>query len=422
MTGHKPAIVIMFFLFAMISFVTGLQSPMGVIVKNQFEVSNFISQLGNAANFIAYLFMGLPAGMLLKRYGYKITSQAAVSVGFIGVSILYLSGQMGSFGIYLTGAFVSGFSMCLLNTVVNPMLNTLGGGGKTGNQLIQFGGSLNSLSATIIPVFIGYLMGDVARANIEDANPALYIAMAIFALALIVISFSSIPEPGMEKQPKAVKTNLKSKHSPLSFRHFVLGAIAIMIYVGIEVGVPGVANLFMTSPELNIPASEAGSVISTFWFLMLVGRLTGGIVGAHFSSRQMLVGVSSLGLILVLSAIYLPITMQISMPVFKANISFGLASVPVSIMLLMMTGLCCSIMWGAIFNLAIEGLGKYTELGSGIFMMIIFGGGLMPLLQAYIADISSYINSYWVIVISLAYILYYALYGSKNVNKDIQTS
>ena len=137
-------IAMMFALFAMISFVTGLQNPMGIIVKNQFGASNFMSQLGNAANFIAYAFMGLPAGLMLQRIGYKKTALAAVAVGFIGVGISYLSGLMSSFSVYLIGAFVSGFSMCMLNTVVNPMLNTLGGGGNRGNQLVQFGGSLNS--------------------------------------------------------------------------------------------------------------------------------------------------------------------------------------------------------------------------------------------------------------------------------------
>ena len=131
--GNIFAIVIMFFLFAMNSFVTGFQNPFGVIVKQQFAASNFMSQLGNAANFIAYAFMGLPAGMILSKKGYKFTALAAVTVGFIGVGITFLSGIAGSFAVYLLGAFISGFSMCMLNTVVNPMLNTLGGGGNKGH-------------------------------------------------------------------------------------------------------------------------------------------------------------------------------------------------------------------------------------------------------------------------------------------------
>ena len=252
--GNVLAIAIMFFLFAMISFVTGLQNPMGIIVKEQFDASNAMSQLGNLANFIAYAFMGLPAGFILKKYGYKVTSLAAVAVGFIGVGISWLSGVAESFGVYLTGAFVSGFSMCMLNTVVNPMLNTLGGGGKRGNQLIQFGGSLNSLSATIVPVFVGYLIGEVtAETAISDANPALFIAMGIFALAFIIIAFSQIPEPELEAARAAAaegrqeEGTMASIKGALSHKNLVFGVIAIFLYVGIEVGIPNIANLYMTT-------------------------------------------------------------------------------------------------------------------------------------------------------------------------------
>ena len=199
--NYALPIAMMFALFAMISFVTGLTNPLGVIIKNQFGVPNWMSQLGNAANFIAYAFMGIPAGMLLKRIGYKKTALAAIAVGIVGVGTQFFSGivpENMAFAIYLTGAFVAGFSMCMLNTVVNPMLNTLGGGGKRGNQLIQFGGSLNSISATIVPVFVGYLMGNVATATINKANPALFIAIGIFALAFIVLYFMQIPEPAQE--------------------------------------------------------------------------------------------------------------------------------------------------------------------------------------------------------------------------------
>ena len=208
--GNVLAIGIMFFLFAMISFVTGLQNPMGIIVKAQFGASNAMSQLGNLANFIAYAFLGLPAGFILKRKGYKFTALVAVAIGFAGVGISYLSGIAESFGVYLLGAFVSGFSMCMLNTVVNPMLNTLGGGGNKGNQLIQLGGSLNSLAATIVPVFVGYLIGDAAQATISNANPALFIAMGIFALAFVIILLSQIPEPELESgQEEASESTLQ---------------------------------------------------------------------------------------------------------------------------------------------------------------------------------------------------------------------
>lgn len=424
-------IAMMFALFAMISFVTGLTNPLGVIIKNQFGVPNWMSQLGNAANFIAYAFMGLPAGMLLKRIGYKKTALAAIAVGIVGVGTQFFSGivpENMAFAIYLTGAFIAGFSMCMLNTVVNPMLNTLGGGGKRGNQLIQFGGSLNSISATIVPVFVGYLMGNVATATINKANPALFIAIGIFALAFVVLFFMEIPEPAQEIEAKK-KPGEKDPYSALSFRHFILGAIAIFLYVGVEVGIPNFVNLFLSTPVnptdsaavpgLGYEAALAGSICGTYWFLMLIGRLVGGFLGGRFSSKAMLTFVSSLGLIFVLLAICLPTSIKVDMPVFQSDISFGLAEVPIGIMFLILCGLCTSVMWGGIFNLAVEGLGKYTAMASGIFMMLVCGGGILPLIQGGVADLFGYMASYWVVFAALIYMLFYAVIGSKNVNKDI---
>lgn len=407
-------------LFGMISFVTGLANPMGVIVKNQFSTSNFLSTLGYFANFIAYAFMGYPAGQMLQRIGYKKTALWAIFIGFVGVGIMVLSGEFSSFVVYLIGAFVAGFSMCMLNTVVNPMLNTLGGGGNRGNQLIQVGGSFNSLMATIVPVLVGYLIGDnVAKANITDAYPALFLAMGIFALAFIVLFFVSIPEPSLSSK----KANVKYEHSPFAFRHFVLGAVAIFLYVGIEVGIQMFINPYMTgSPAeggLGYDPTVAGSVVGTYWFLMLIGRLLGAATGGKVSSKTMLTIVSTVGIIFVLIAIFTPVTKMASMPVFQSDISFGIVKIPVSIIFLVLCGLCTSVMWGGIFNLAVEGLGKYTEAASGFFMVMVMGGGIVPAIQGAFADKVGYINSYWVIIVGLAFILYYALIGSKNVNKDI---
>ena len=406
--GNVLAIGIMFFLFAMISFVTGLQNPMGIIAKAQFGATNLMSQLGNAANFIAYAFMGLPAGFLLKRKGYKFTSLAAVTVGFIGVGISYLSGVFASFPVYLLGAFVSGFSMCMLNTVVNPMLNTLGGGGNRGNQLIQLGGSLNSLAATIVPVLAGYLIGEVTeKTQVADVNAALFIAMAIFALAFVIILFSYIPEPeleaGAENQVK--EGTADSIKGAVSHKNLVFGVIAIFLYVGIEVGIPNVANLYMTSADgLGIAAGVAGTLVGAYWFLMLCGRLVGGVVGGRVSSKVMMTFVTSLAILFVLLGMFLPASLTVS--VLETE-------VPLGILFFVLCGLCTSVMWGAIFNLAVEGLGKYTSIASGLFMVMVCGGGILPLVQGAVADFAGYINSYWVLVAALIYILWFALVGSK---------
>lgn len=193
------AILVMIALFAMIAFVTNLCSPMAVIVKNQFGASNLESQIGNYGNFIAYLVMGIPSGMLIKRYGYKKTALLALLVGILGIFVQWMSGWESmanfAFAVYLVGAFIAGFCMCMLNTVVNPMLNILGGGGNKGNQLIQTGGVFNSAAAVAVYILMGAMIGDAAKATVSDAEPALFIAGGIFIVAFFVILFTHIEEP-----------------------------------------------------------------------------------------------------------------------------------------------------------------------------------------------------------------------------------
>src|SRR5690554_5221263 len=237
-TNRVVPIIMMIALFGMISFVTNLAAPMGQVLKEQFGVSNFQGLLGNAANFIAYAVMGIPGGILLQRVGYKKTALIAISVGFIGVFVQFLSGHSPeslAFTIYLLGAFIAGFSMCLLNIVVNPMLNTLGGGGNKGNQLIQIGGSFNSVMATFTPAFVGILIGDAVSARISDVFPVMYIAMGVFAVVFFVLLAVRIPEPHVTETKEKMGSLMSGA---LKFRHFVLGAVAIFIYVGIEVGNP----------------------------------------------------------------------------------------------------------------------------------------------------------------------------------------
>ena len=426
--GKIIAIITMIFLFGMISFVTNLAAPMGIVLKNQFDVSNALGMLGNFGNFIAYAVMGIPSGILLQRVGYKKTALIAVAIGFIGVGIQFLSGHSSpemAFAVYLIGAFVAGFSMCLLNTVVNPMLNKLGGEGNKGNQLIQVGGSFNSVMATITPMFVGILIaGSIEKATISQIFPVMYTAMAVFSFAFFVLLFVRIPEPNAAATTEPISTLMKGA---LKFRHFVLGAIAIFVYVGIEVGVPGTLNLFLTDPVekggAGIASTISGFVVGTYWFLMLIGRLAGASLGAKVSSKAMLTFTSALGLILVFLAIFSSTGTLVNLPVLQQSatggLSFGFAEVPINAMYLVLVGLCTSIMWGGIFNLAVEGLGKYLAAASGLFMVLVCGGGILPVIQGWVADVAGFMASYWVIIAALAYLLYYGLVGCKNVNKDI---
>ena len=432
--GSIIAIVTMMFLYAMIAFVTNLGAPIGVVMKNDPEVggSNMLAMLGNFMNFFAYLFVGIPAGKMLTRIGYKKTAMLGILVGFIGVLIQFISGFEALEGytdnvVYLTGAFVSGLSVCMLNTVVNPMLNLLGGCGNRGNQLNMIGGTLNSLSGTMTPMLVGALIGQVTReTDFVQINLVLYIAMAVFAAAFCVLAFIPIKDPEMGKVTAATKF----EHTPWSFRHCTLGVIAIFVYVGVEVGIPGGLNFYLSdtstnggwvNPEAVLNAATiGGAVAAMYWLLMLIGRLVSSAIAGKVSSRQLMLATTSVGMVLIIAAILTPKDVTVSMPLVKIlEGTVEMTTVPMSALLLVLCGLCTSVMWASIFNLATEGLGKYTAQASGIFMMMVVGGGVLPVVQSFFADFMGYMPSYFVYLLAMAYMFYYALIGCKNVNKDI---
>ena len=412
------AIITMFFIFGMISFVTNMAAPFGNIWGFKYE---WAGMAGNLMNFLAYLFMGIPAGNMLIKFGYKKTALIALAVGFIGLGIQWLSSKVGAdvavceiagqicslnLFIYLLGALVCGFCVCMLNTVVNPMLNLLGGGGNSGNQLIQAGGTINSLTGTLTPMLVGVLIGTLTKnTTMAEVSPLVIAGMVIFAVSFCIISFVKIEEP------QGDLSNVTYERSPLAFRHCLLGIIAIFFYVGIEIGVPNEMNMWISRLPFEGAAAVAGSLAAAYWFLMLCGRFLSTIISGKVSTRTQMITVSSVAILLLLCAI------------FTGNINISLfgGEVPLSCLFIFLCGLCTSIMWGGIFNLSTEGLGKYTAKASGLFMTMVVGGGIMPFIQDnLVRPVTGYLGSYWLIIAMIAYILFYSLWGSKNVNKDIK--
>ena len=425
----------MCFIFAMISFVTNMGAPFGNIWGEHFP---FAKAWGNLMNFAAYLFMGIPAGKMLIKYGYKKTALIALIVGIVGLLVQYLSSLVGAgtevftwsgyettkwvdgvkqtftqdihvtlnLFIYLLGAFICGFCVCMLNTVVNPMLNLLGGGGNKGNQLIQIGGTMNSLTATLTPLLSGLLVGEVTKdTSMSKVAPLLFIGIAVFAISYFIISRVQIPEPTLGKEQP------KYERSPLAFRHCLLGVIAIFFYVGVEIGIPMELNFYVTDFTKG-SAAVGGTLAAAYWLMMLVGRASSSAISGKVSTKMQLTVVSAVAILLLLIAIFMP---------ESSTFTVSGKEIPVKCIFIAACGLCTSIMWGGIFNLSVEGLGKYTEAASGIFMTLVVGGGIMPLIQEAMANSSiGIINSYWLVIGMLAYILFYAVIGSKNVNKDIK--
>ena len=415
--NYALPIAIMFALFFMIAFVTGYQNPLGSVIQDM-TGNNIYTQLGTFANFIAYAFMGYPAGKLLERKGYRFTALAAVTVGFAGVLITYLSGfilndNTTAVTIYITGAFVAGFSMCMLNVVVNPMLNSLGKNQNQGNQLIQYGGACNSIGATLAPVIVGGLLGGQVS-TIAAANPVFYLAMGIFVLAFIILYVSKLPEPNKGKTAEHIRTA-----GAFRFPNFTFGVLAIFCYVGIEVGIANWTLQYVKNNEsvqlLNTmdAITIAGCVAGVYWLLMLVGRLIGGIIGNRISSRTMLATTAAIAICLLLAGIFTTESMTTFFGFEAGKLSFFSVQIPVNAIFFILCGLCTSVMWGAIFNLSVQGLGKYTAVASGLFMVMVCGGGILPFLQGVIARSAGILNGFWLTIAAAAYIRIYALILSR---------
>ena len=413
--GTLVAIITMMFLFAMISFVTNMAAPFGSIWKEHYE---WAAMMGNFMNFAAYLFMGIPAGIMITKYGYKKTALVALALGFFGIGIQYFSSAMdgnaiSTYVVYLLGAFVCGFCVCILNTVVNPMLNLLGGGGNRGNQLIQTGGSLNSLAATLTPILVGSMIGEITKnTSLNVVRPLLLIALIIFAVSFVIVWFTQLTEPETEKTDI-----LGGVMEAVRYRQLLLGIIAIFFYVGIEIGIPAQIFDYLSLPVAKGgvlgSATTAGLIAGVYWMLMLVGRFVSAFISGKVSSRMQLTITSTVALLLLLVAIFMPedVKMSLSIPNL-AESTFDQVEVPTKVLFIILCGICTSVMWGVIFNLATEGLGKYTATASGLFMSMVVGGGIMPFIQNLMATKIGYIQSYWLVVGMLGYILFYALVGS----------
>lgn len=418
--GTLVAIITMMFLFAMISFVTNMAAPFGTIWKQHYD---WAGMMGNMMNFAAYLFMGIPAGMMITKYGYKKTALVALALGFVGIGVQYVSSTMdgnsiSTYVVYLLGAFICGFCVCILNTVVNPMLNLLGGGGNRGNQLIQTGGSLNSLAATLTPMLAGSMIGEITKdTSLQVVTPLLLIALGIFAASFVIVWFTQLTEP--ETEHADVIGGVKGA---LAYRQLVLGIIAIFFYVGVEVGIPGQLLFYLSEPvsEGGVlgSAAIAGLIAGIYWLLMLVGRFVSAFISGKVSSRTQLTVTSVVAIALLLIAIFTPEASKMNLTVPNlAESTLIHAEVPTKVLFIILCGICTSVMWGVIFNLATEGLGKYTATASGLFMTMVVGGGVMPLIQNLMATKIGDIQSYWLIVAMLAYILFFALIGSRPAKK-----
>ena len=428
--GNFIAIVTMFALYAMCGFMTYLAAPAGKIWGGSPGIagSTTLGMMGNMMNFLAYLLMGYPMGMVLQKFGYKVTALLACGSGAVGILVQLLSGHVdlgamggvpGAWYVYLFGAFISGTSNCLLNGVINPTLNQIVGGGKKGNQLNLAGGACNSLFQGFSMVVVPMVVGEVTeKTKFADVTGVLLAAAAIFIAATVIIAFLPI------KNPSERASNVVYERSALSFRHCLLGVVGIFLYMGVEAGIPAATSSTQIKDLMgggDTAAVMAGILGGAVFLFMLAGRMLGAAFGGKIAPRAMLLAASGISLLLLVVGVSLiAANVTIGLNVTGKDGAAAVVNVPMGAFCFVLMGLCTSVMWSVIFNLSTEGLGKYTEQASGFFMMMVVGGGIIPLVQSFVCDKVSFVVSFAVPAVCIAYLFLYALAFTKNVNPDIK--
>ena len=406
--------IIMVVLMALVGLITNLngqfQAPMqAAFLQKSGSLTNALTTLITFAFFLGYLAMGIPSAKCIEKKGYKNTLITGL-FGLIAAFGLYeLSAYVFesvdlvkfqtatddpnvviipvAYYIFLLAGFVAGSAMTFLQAVLNPYIVACDVKGTTGVTRQSIAGTANSTMATIAPILVASVIF-AGKSGLDIALSSLYIPFLVLIVLVggLIAALSKLHLPAIASTEK--KEGEVLEKSVWSFSHLALGVVAIFMYVGVEVCVGNNINLYGQS--LGFEPSEAALMATIYWGLMLVGRLCGSFLSGISASKQLLI--TSLGAgILVLGGMIL-------------NNPYLLAG----------AGLFHSVMWGAIFSLAIDKLGKYTSAGSGALMMGIVGGAILPLVQGFLADSLGGWQFTWIIVlIGEAYLLYYALVGHK---------
>ncbi|WP_317195514.1 sugar MFS transporter [Rufibacter psychrotolerans] len=407
-TNYAKSMAIIGALFFVFGFVTWLNSVLIPYLKIACELNNFESYLVAFAFYIAYLVMGMPAGWLLKKTGYKKGMSAGLLIIAVGALLFIPAAMSRTYALFLLGLFVQGTGLTVLQAAVNPYVSIIGPA-ESAAKRISIMGICNKIAGSAAPFILGSIllagaddlvtsletMDAAQKAQGLDAlaarviTPYLIIMGALILLAIFTY-FSGLPEVDTDQEDETVAAANTGKTSVFQFPHLVIGVISLFLYVGVEVMAGDTVISYASSQ--GIPLDEATRFTTFTLWAMIAGYVIGIIAIPKYLSQQKALQICAvLGVIFTLSAIF----------------TDGYVSV-LSISLL---GLANSLMWPAIFPLAIADLGRFTKMGSSLLIMGIAGGALLPLLYGYLADVMNPQQAYWMMVPCYLFILYFAAVG-----------
>lgn len=400
--SHIGPLIIIGLLFFVFGFVTWVNGTLIAFFKNAFELDNSSSYLVTFAFFISYTVMAIPSSSVLKIVGFKKGMSLGLFIMAIGTILFVPAAKMESYALFLGGLFTIGIGLTLLQTASNPYLTILGPR-ESAAQRISLMGIANKTAGIISQkVFGGLLLAgsSVAVSTVSTAEqldkvvlPYMILTGVLVVLAVVILFSKGLPEVSEEQE--GVSEGASSKSSIFAFPNLVLGLLALFAYVGLEV-ISG-DTIISYGISLGFPESEAKDFGTyTLWFMM-VGYVAGIFLIPKYVSQQNWLKYSSIfGLIITGVALF----------------STGFTSV----FCIALLGLANAIMWPAIWPLALDGLGKYTKLGSALLIMMIAGGALLPLVYGKLSDLYSTQLGYWLLVPLYLFLWYYATLGYKKKN------
>lgn len=397
-------------LFFIFGFVTWLNGTLIPYLRIACELNNFESYLVAFCFYISYFVMAIPSSWVLKKTGFKNGMMIGLFVMAAGMLIFIPAAKMREYGVFLAGLFIIGTGLSLLQTASNPYI-TIIGPIESAAQRISIMGICNKVAGFLSPLILGTIilkdadkiteqiktMDAVQKASMLDSM-AMRVIVPYFIMAIILaglgllIRLAHLPEIEPAPERISVEKDKINRTSVFQFPYLLIGVVALFLYVGVEV-LSG-DSIISYGKSLGIPLEKARFFTSCTLFAMVVGYIAGIILTPKFISQQNALAICAvLGVLLSLSALF-------------SSGYFSVASIA-------LLGFANAIMWPAIWPLAIEGLGRFTKMGSALLIMAIAGGALLPLLYGKLADVFSPQQGYWILIPCYLFIYYFARSGNK---------
>jgi len=418
-----------FFIFGFVTWLNGVLIP---FLRTACELNDFQAYFVTAAFYISYFVMALPSSLILKKIGFKMGMSVGLWVMAVGALIFIPAALTRTYGLFLTGLFVEGTGLALLQTAVNPYV-TIIGPRESAAKRISIMGIANKFAGVIAPIILASVLlkdshiieeklvqaddsGSRALLLDEMARGVIvpYIIMAVVLVLLgLLIKFVNLPDVDTDAEDEAVGVANEKKTSIWQFPHLILGVTALFFYVGVEV-IAG-DTIIRYGQSLGISMDSAKYFTSLTMVFMIIGYVIGiSLIPKYLKQGNALKICAILGVIFSLGAILTPADKMFTMPFIDLLTLKPLELVlPVTVLFVALMGLANSLVWPAMWPLALNSLGKFTKTGSAMLIMAIAGGAIIPLIYGKVADMSSTQAAYWLCIPCYLVIMFYAFAGYK---------